>query len=73
MDRLVRETHFKKNKTCCVSQTEATDLPSTHPVIIHGDLIYQNVFWNPDGEITHVFDFEKRASLQERMNLLVRS
>ena len=59
MDRLVRDTLQEKQKLVASLKTETADLPSTHPVIIHGDLIYQNVFWNPDGEITHVFDFEK--------------
>ncbi len=59
MDQLIIKTLEAKHKLVSALTTEIADLPSTNPVLIHGDLIYQNVFWNDQAQLTHVYDFEK--------------
>lgn len=59
MDRLVVRTLEEKHKRVSSLETETADLPNSNLILVHGDLIYQNVFWDDQVHITHVFDFEK--------------
>ncbi len=48
-------------KSRLVERNEATvsDFGLAFDCLLHGDFIYQNVFVDAAGEITHIFDFEK--------------
>lgn len=48
------------------------DIPHTHNTLLHGDFIYQNVFIDQGGEVTHVYDLEK-TTLGPRSYELARS
>ena len=62
----------KKAKFVRENQLIPYDFPVAYDHLLHGDFIYPNVFLGPDGEVSHVFDFE-RASMGPRSFELARS
>jgi Ser/Thr protein kinase RdoA (MazF antagonist) len=59
IDRLVLNILEQKKKLIEGFTIETIHVPRSHPVLIHGDFIYQNIFWNENGKIAHMYDFEK--------------
>lgn len=59
MDRLVFDTLEEKRKIIEKMQMETIQIPQQNHILIHGDLIFQNIFWDQLDNIASVFDFEK--------------
>lgn len=59
-DILMRETLERKRRMVTRLSQDISKIPWMNPCLIHGDLIYQNVFLDEKtSRVTHVFDFEK--------------
>lgn len=71
-DKLALETVLLKKKLILgnILTYNDSDLPANH--LIHGDYLDQNVFFNSDGEVSNIFDFEK-TNYSPRMYELFRS
>lgn len=72
LDRVVKETLEYKRRLVLLNKLKLSDLELNFDHVIHGDYHDHNIFFNSNGQVTQVFDFEK-TGLAPRVFELIRS